>query len=356
LKILFITDNLNYARGITTHLLNLTEELGKEKDIRTFIICGEAKGISLFKNIKVNIYVNKNFLYHRRSYLNYARSLAYLVRFVKQNEIDIIHSQTHYTANLAYHASKYGKVKTIQTIHGVLQTQGRLRHFRCDNLIAIDKNIHDYLLSRNFFSSKHIYFIRCGIHVPVLPPKKNPIELKIIAASRFVQENGIDVFIKAVSSLPDADRRKTEFFIAGEGELESYLKELNEELGARIKFLGRVDDMPALLRSTHIFVFTSHANTGGFPLAITEAAAYNNLIISSSIDGIESVLIRDIDGLIFNKGDGYDLMIKIKLAIDGYKTFRPVAEHFYCKVKELFGINTMIQKHLELYEQCLKGQ
>ena len=356
MKILFLTDNLNYTSGVTTQLLNLTEGLSKEKDIKLFIICGEANGFALFKNINVNIYINKNFLHKRRSYLNYLKALMYLVRFVKHNEIDIIHSHTHYAANLAYYASKYSKVKTIQTNHGLLQKRGKLRHFNGGKLIAINEHIYNYLHAENIFPSKNIYFIRCGIHVPALPPGKNPIELKILAASRFVREKGIDVFIKAVSSLPENDRRKAEFLIAGEGEHENELKQLNEKLGAGIKFLGRVNDMPSLLRSTHIFVFTSKAKTEGFPLVITEAAAYNNIIISSNADGIESVLTRDIDGLIFNKGDEYDLMIKIKLAIDGYKTFRPVALNFYNKVKDLFGIKTMIQKHLELYELCLKEQ
>lgn len=353
MNILFLTDNLNSASGITTQLINLTEGLDKEREIHQFIICGEAAGLSLFKNINVNIDVNKNFLYSKRSYFNYARALAYLVRFIKQNDIDIIHSQTHYTANLAYHASKYRKVKTVQTVHRI-QARGRLKHFRSDKLIAINEHIYNYLSKGDVFPRNNICFIRRGIHVPAMPPRKNPIELKILAASRFVKEKGLDIYINAVSSLPDTDRRKAEFLIAGEGELENDLKQLNEKLGAGIKFLDGIDNLPSILRSTHIFVFTSYEGTEGFPLVITEAAAYNNLIISSDTEGIESVLTRDIDGLIFSKGNEYDLMIKIKLAIEGYKTFCSVAENFYWKVKKLFGINTMIQKHLELYAQCLK--
>ena len=356
MNILFLTDNLNYTSGVTSHLLNLTEGLGREKDMHLSLICGEATGISLFKNINVNINVNKNFLHDKRSYLNYSKALAYLTRFVKQNETDIIHSHSHYAANLAYHASKHCKVKTIQTNHGILKVKGKLEHFKSSRLIAINEHIYEYMLTKKILPSKDIYFIRCGIHVPALPPKKNPIKIKVTTASRFVREKSLDTFIKAVSSLPDDDRMKAEFCIAGEGELERELKSLNEELGAGINFLGRVEDMPSLLRSSHIFVFSSTAETEGFPNVITEAAAYNNLIISSDTTGIESVLARDIDSLIFKKGDEYDLMIKIKLAIDGYRTFQKMAEHLYYKIKELFGFNTMIQKHLELYSQCLKEQ
>lgn len=342
--------------GVTSHLLNLTEGLGREKELHLSAICGEANGINLFKNINVNINVNKHFRSDKKSYLNYSKALAYLVRFVKQNETDIIHSHSHYTANLAFHASRHCRIKTIQTNHSILKVKGKPDYFKSGKLIAIDENIYGYLLNNKILLPKDIFFIRCGIHVPALPPQKNPIKIKVLAASGFVPGKELDTFIKAVSRLPEDDRTKAEFCIAGEGELESELKSLNEKLGAGIKFSGRVDDMPSLLRSAHIFVFTSASDTEGFPQVITEAAAYNNLIISSDAGGIESVLTRDIDSLIFKKGDEYDLMIKIKLAIDGYRTFQKMAEHLYYKIKELFGFNTMIQKHKELYNLCLREQ
>ena len=49
-------------------------------------------------------------------------------------------------------------------------------------------------------------------------------------------------------------------------------------------------------------------------------------------------------------------MIKLKLAIDNYETFKPMAEHFYLRVKEMYNLNTMVQKHLELYDECLRNR
>lgn len=355
MNILFLTYELNYSSGVTAHILNLTNGLAKAGDVNVYIICGGGNGIEKFKDTDADISVNNIFLHKNRSYLNYARALYYLVKFVKKNKIDIIHSHTHYAANLAYGASKFCNVKTVQTNHGLLETKGKLPLFRADKIIAIDEHIRDFIIQEKICAQQNVLFIRRGIPVPGTPPWKAKIKLKIIAAARLVRENGLDVFIKAVSLLPEHDRNKAEFLISGEGEHEEHLKKLNKEYGSSIKFLGKVNDMPSLLRDTHVFVFPSSAAAEGFPAVITEAAACNNLIISSDCPGIEKIFVSDIDGLAFKAGDEYDLMIKIKLAIDSYETIKPMAEHFYNKVKELFDMNSMIQKHMELYGSCLRN-
>lgn len=353
MNILFLTDNLNFTSGVTTHLLNLTRGLEREKNIRLYLICGESDGLERFKDTKINITVNKHFLHKKRGYINYSKALLYLSNFIKRYKINIVHSHTHYAANLAAHAARHRKICTVQTNHGILPKKGKLNHFKGDKIVAINEHIYEYILRNKIAPADDIKFIRCGIEVPAVPPKKIVIKLKVLSASRLSEEKGLDIFIKAVSLLPKDDRESAEFIIAGEGEEENRLKTLNEKLKTGIKFLGRVTNMPELLRQTHIFVFPSRSTAEGFPSVITEAAAYNNLIIAAGSEYSEPVFQSDIDGMVFKNGDEYDLMIKIKMAIDGYKTFKPMAEHFYSKVKELYRLKTMIQKHIDIYEACL---
>lgn len=352
MNILFLTDNLNFTSGVTSHLLNLTRGLSREKNIRLYLVCGEADGLERFKDAKINITVNKHFLHKKRGYLNYSKALLYLSNFIKRYKINIVHSHTHYAANLAAHAAKHRKICTVQTNHGILPKKGKLDHFKGDKIIAINEHIYDYVIKNKIVPAEDVKFIRCGIEVPVVPPKKVVVKLKVLSASRLSEEKGLDIFIKAVSLLPKDDRENAEFIIAGEGEEEKKLKSLNEKLKTGIKFLGRAAGMPDLLRQIHIFVFPSRSAAEGFPAVITEAAAYNNLIIASGSQYIEPVFQSDIDGLVFKNGDEYDLMIKIKMAIDRYRTFKPMAEHFYYKVKDLYNLKTMIQKHLDVYEEC----
>lgn len=355
MNILFITNELNYSCGVTAHLLNLAMGLEKAENINIYLICGGGNGIEKFKDIDADITVNKAFLNNNRSYISYAKAEYFLVRFIKKNKIDIIHSHTHDTANLAHKVKKYCNVMTVHTTHCLLDLKDKFSQFRADKLIAINEHIYKFIINNKIHDKINIRFIRYGIPVPRNPAWKAKIKPKILAASGFEKERELNIFIRAVSLLPEHNRINTEFMITGEGEQIEKLKNLNNEYGLNIKFLGRVDDMPSLLRRTHVFVFPSSSESEGFPAVIAEAAAYNNLIITAGFCGIEKVLISDIDGLIFKTCDAYDLMIKLKLAIDSYNTFKPMAEHFYNKVKELHDLNTMIKKHAELYNSCLKN-
>jgi glycosyltransferase involved in cell wall biosynthesis len=89
----------------------------------------------------------------------------------------------------------------------------------------------------------------------------------------------------------------------------------------------------------------------GFPAIITEAGAANNLIISSDFHGIEYVLTGNEDGFIFKQDDVDALHDKMRSAINNYAEHKNKSMKFYTKVKDWFNIDTMINKHIELYEK-----
>jgi glycosyltransferase involved in cell wall biosynthesis len=129
---------------------------------------------------------------------------------------------------------------------------------------------------------------------------------------------------------------------------------MNDYLKTNIIFLGRVEDMGKLFETTHVFVFTSISNTEGFPSVITEAGAYNNLIISSNFKGVNSVINDNFNGLIYNKNCPNKLTDILENICYNYKIYKPLADLFYQNVKQDFKIETMIEKHLELYRQCCR--
>jgi len=178
--------------------------------------------------------------------------------------------------------------------------------------------------------------------------------IKLIAASRFTNEKGLDTYIEAVSKVSPDTKNKAEFYLAGEGETEAELIKLNTITNAGIKFLGSVKDIYDLLRTTHILVYPSRSKSEGFPAIITEAGATNNLVISSDFDGAGYVITGNEDGFIFKQNDADALRDKLKNAINNYADYKSKSLKFYNKIKDRFNIDTMIDKHMELYEQCLK--
>lgn len=354
MKILYLTNELNYACGVSTHLLNLISGLLKHHDIGIHIISGGGNGVERFNNNNINVNINPNFLHENRSALNFTKAVSYLVKYANDNLIDIIHSHTHYAANIAHYSAGFIKIPTIQTNHGILSGRGKLTHFNADRYIAINEHIFDYLKNVMNVQPECISFIRCGIPVPDKPPVKESKKLKIVLASRLTHDKGTDIFINAVLQLKIKEKEKCEFYIAGTGDEEMKLKEFNNTLKAGIKFLGRVDDMPGLLSTTHITVFCGRSVTEGFPAIITEAGAFNNLVISSDFNGLQPAFEADKDGLVFKNDDAEILNNLLSMVIERFDIYKTIALNYYQKVKNIYSITEMINKHLALYNSCLK--
>jgi L-malate glycosyltransferase len=349
MKVLLLADKLKTVDGITTHLYNLIKGLSAYNDIELFLICGKSSTKKL-DELNINIITNEIFLHEKRNYFDFLKAFRYLRNFIKQNNIDIVHSHTHYTANIANQVAKNNT--TIQTNHGLLKEKGRLKHFSADKYVATNEHIYDYLIQNKIEDKKNIYFIRCGIEMPEESVKKQTGKIKLFAASRLTHDKGLDIFIKAAGKLSDEDKVMAEFYIAGEGEEELNLKNLSNELNANVIFTGKIENMKEILTNSHVFVFPGRSDTEGFPASITEAAANNNLVISSNFFGADAVMKHNIDGLIFEKENETVLAKLLSDVINHYTQYLSIAEQFNKKVKTMYDLNTMAEKHYNMYNGC----
>lgn len=354
MNILLLVNELRYTCGVTNHILYLSAGLANNTGNKVFIITGGGDGIDRFDNINAEIINDSRFLHENRTSVNYISAINVLSGFIKKNKIDIIHSHTHYAANIASHAAYLKRTPKVQTNHGLLAAGGKLKHFSADKYVAINEHIYNFLMDNNIASEENIKLIRCGIFVPAEPPVKSSGKLKIIAASRFTKEKGLDTFIKAVSILDSETKQKAEFIIAGIGEEEDALKQLNSELNTGIDFPGNILNLSDELKDTHVFVYPSRSKSEGFPAVITEAGAHNNLLITSDFYGVTNIVENNTDGFVFPQDDSEKFAGILAQAINNYNSLSGMSLNFYNKVKDLFDLQTMIFKHEELYKECLR--
>lgn len=355
MNILLLVNELRYTCGVTNHILHLSRGLAGTGEVKLWIICGGGNGINRFSDIDVNIISDERFLHLNRSFSGFISTINFLTRFIRKNEIDILHSHYHFGAAIARRASQLAGKTTIQTNHGLLQDIGRLKHFNADKYIAINEHIRRYIKENNIAEDDEIEFIRCGVPIndnPVVKDSKATI--KIVTASRLIYGKGLDIFINAVNKLSESTLAKAEFCIAGEGEIDEELRELNLSLGGKIKFTGKVNDIYAFLNNSHVLVNPSRSPSEGFPAIISEAGATNTLVISSDFAGAEDVIIHGVNGLIYKENSSENLCNLMTEVISDFGKFSALSENFYDFTKKEFSIPVMIEKHISLYNKCLK--
>lgn len=354
IKILIITNELLTTCGVSKHLLYFLSEAKKRDDVKFTILCGGGNAVNVYRDLCKEVIVNSAFNHENRSAINFIKAFFFLFKLLVKNKYQIIHSQTHYADNIAKLVSYFMKVKTLQTVHGIIEPIGRLNHYPSKYFIAVNEHVYDYLTKQKNKRTKNVKLIRSGIPVPIKVQKTSNQKLKIISAGRLIPEKGFDIFIEAISKLKKDTVDKAEFLIAGKGDYESELKKRAKVLNVNINFIGEVKDLNTQLMSTHIFVIPSRSQSEGFPMTIIEAALTENLIISSNFLGYNSILKDNINSLIFNLNDSDDLAIKIEYAIENYKWLNKTIEKSYNEACEEFNIDKMINKTISFYEEILR--
>lgn len=115
----------------------------------------------------------------------------------------------------------------------------------------------------------------------------------VAAAARLAPEKGIDILLKAAQDL-----REMAFLIAGTGPQEETLK---KEAPANVRFLGRIEDTPALFAACDIAVVPSRSEGQG--IVALEAMATGAPVVASNVGGLPEMIQHNGNGLIVPPDD-----------------------------------------------------
>jgi glycosyltransferase involved in cell wall biosynthesis len=108
----------------------------------------------------------------------------------------------------------------------------------------------------------------------------------VLGIGRLVEQKDWPVFISAASQL-DAPA----FAVAGDGPLRTELAALARRSGSRVRFLGLVDDIAALVGISACVVSTSRWE--GLPLALLEVLSLGVPVVTTAVDGVTDLVPAD---------------------------------------------------------------
>ena len=222
----------------------------------------------------------------------------------------------------------YNKYKSIIAISNEVSTS--LKYFLKNNL---DVEIIYNGIDLNMYSSIDTYD-NDGIDI------SNDIILTMVGGFR--REKDQDTIIKSLKYLPE----KCILWLVGDGVRRSELQSLAKsyDLEERVVFWGLTNDIPQILRSSHIVILSSHWE--GFGLAAVEGMASRKPVVASDVMGLNSVVSNA--GLLFENGNAKDLANKVLLLINNKEEYNKIKEKCYARSK-LYDINSTVNKYVELY-------
>lgn len=306
------------------------------------------------------------------------KSFTQFYTFVKSKNIDIIH--THLlkpyaiggTSNILlrkkliynYHGlfikNKYN-TKLEQFIYSILHKIITLFHAVDIAIVPSYSSKEILYLETKLFPKISVYYngynespdavVNNELLESILNLKKNFVLIAIIA--RLDIEKRIDIALKIAKNVLNINRN-VYFIFAGDGTLESEMKELANSLGIEqnILFIGFVPNIRNYIIYFDLLLFTS--DWEGLPLTLWEAMGVGVPVVSTDVGGIKEILEKENCGLLFPKGDiGKGVENILDLLSDKTKRFQ-MGSNGKSAVKEKYNTGKFADFFNSLYSDILK--
>jgi glycosyltransferase involved in cell wall biosynthesis len=222
---------------------------------------------------------------------------ARLARCIRHVRPDVVHAhnvRATVLARLALVATHHRAV-LVPTLHGVApgdyDATSRILRYTARRVIACAPSVARSLEAAGFPRDR-IDVITNGAALHSVGPERQA-DLRaslhlgtaplVVGIGRLVEQKDWPVFIEAASRMEGPS-----FVVAGDGPLRQELMNLARRSGNRVRFLGVVDDIAALVGLASCVVSTSAWE--GLPLTLLEALSLGAPVVATAVDGVTDLV------------------------------------------------------------------
>jgi glycosyltransferase involved in cell wall biosynthesis len=232
-----------------------------------------------------------------------------------------------------------------------------------DLYIAVSKAVKQEIIEYGFPEDK-ILLLPNGVDTHKYKPissseklkmKKNfglPSQQIVTFVGRLIYRKGVDILVEAwkrvVSICSDVH-----LAIAGDGPEFKNLKRLAEtlNLGEKVTFLGRIENVHKILQVSDFFVFPSRQE--GLANAMLEAMASGLPIVATSIDGIIDVIKDGTNGILVKSNSSQELADALVKLVRNHELARYLGQRARLTVKDKYSLDQNVLRHKQTYERLL---
>jgi glycosyltransferase involved in cell wall biosynthesis len=177
------------------------------------------------------------------------------------------------------------------------------------SVIAVSRGHAEYLRRFEGVSPGQVEVVYNGVDVERFPTSdpsararwdlpENGFLWGIVAALR--PEKNHEMALRALARDPQSG-----LVVVGDGAREIPLRELASRLGVgeRVHWLGRVDDVPALLPALDAVALPSHPAVETFPVSLLEAMAAARPVLATRVGSLDEMVVEGETGFLVEPGD-----------------------------------------------------
>jgi glycosyltransferase involved in cell wall biosynthesis len=367
-KILFLLSNFRTG-GAERQYFNLIHGIDKQRfEIHV--------GLILYRNNKPSPALLASLidvpvvLFERKHALDFS-VIWKIYRYVDRNRMDIIQSLLFMDNQIGRLAGFLSGKLVITSIRGeILPLLGRVKTWfeyqmqLLSKKVVVNSNwLKDYLVEHGSRPDK-IMVIHNGTEAENFKCDTAPLELRrkygfpenvpimgIVARLHPMKDHY--TFLNAVkivkSTLPDVHA-----IVVGDGEMMESLKVYVKDLALEknVIFLGSITEgLPEIYRMINVLLLTSQYGES-FPNVILEAMAASVPVVSTNISAVSEIIIEEQNGFIVDKKNAELLAKRTLRVLSDLELRNKFIRNGLARVEE-FGVNLMVEKYEQLYEDVL---
>lgn len=357
--------------GAQKQLLSLIGYLDKKR-FRPFLFTAE-DGLLLPEAMSINGLTVKKSRWLERL-INPLKDLLALIEiywFIKENNIEIVHTHSSKAGILGRLAAKLAKVKVIiHTVHGWgfnnYQTYLKRLFFiwlerlvapLTDKLIVVSNYDKQRGLDNHIGNENKYVLIRYGIDYTEFNIKDQNIRKELGIDSRdlvvgmvacFKPQKSPQDFIKLAflvkRFLPD-----TKFLLVGDGILRKKIERLISKFNLKTQIIltGWRKDISRILSAIDIFVLTSLWE--GLPIAALEAMVFAKPIVATHTGGIAEIVVDGKTGFLVSPQDMIKMSERLVILLKDENLRRVMGQNAKDSLNSIFRIENMVSDTQDLY-------
>lgn len=265
-----------------------------------------------------------------------ARKIA---KYVKDNQIDIVHDNTS-VSYIGMYAAKYAKVKHVWHIREFMEEDFNRRFWRraaylrlinkSDAVVAISQAVYDKY--KGEIDNSKFSLIYNGIDIEKFLNtdrelfKSSPIS--VLCVGRISPGKGQELLIRATARLKTEYNQFITLNLAGSYQESQYnqMIDLARSYGIEehVNLLGQCDDMNEVYRQNDVFCMASRCEA--FGRVTIEAMLAGCIALGSNSGGTAEILTAEI-GLTFHPNDEADLAKKLNYIIENQSLMKEKAKN-----------------------------
>jgi len=378
INILYVVTQLELG-GAQKQLLSLIRQIDRDR-YNLFLFTAQ-DGLLMEEALSLSDLTLHRSKYIKRSIdpLKDLLALIEIVRFIKKNKIDVVHTHSSKAGVLGRWAGALARAKIIiHTVHGwsfndfqnpfvrkLYQRLERISAKFTDKIVVVSNHDRQKGLDSRIGSDRQYFLLRYGIDRAQFGSKDSSIRkelgisedaLVVGTIACFKPQKALEDFVQ-LASLARQVLPQARFLMVGDGVLRQKIERLIAEfnLGPQFILVGWRRDIPRILSAMDVFVLTSLWE--GLPIAVLEAMASQVPVVATHTGGISEVIAEGKTGFLVPCHDMPSMLKKVRILLeDASLKSRIICDAKKC-VDEKFDTKTLVRAYEDLYQKLteIKG-